>query len=66
MAAPGKGKNEAVALRDPDQMRQIAELAYQLWEKRGRPHGSDLQDWVEAEKIVLERTGTQRSRKAKG
>jgi hypothetical protein len=34
-------------------MKRIAETAYYLWEKRGHPHGSDMQDWAEAEKIVL-------------
>jgi hypothetical protein len=28
----------------------IAELAYQLWEERGRPHGSAQMDWYEAER----------------
>jgi len=42
-----------VTLYDPDVMKRIAETAYYLWEKRGRPHGSDMQDWIEAEKIVL-------------
>jgi hypothetical protein len=42
-----------VVLRDPAVMKRIAETAYYLWEKRGRPHGSDRQDWIEAEKIVL-------------
>ena len=27
----------------------IAELAYQKWQRRGRPMGDDLKDWVEAE-----------------
>ena len=27
----------------------VRERAYILWEKRGRPHGNDRQDWVEAE-----------------
>ena len=39
-------------LRSPDVTRRIAEKAYALWEQRGRPHGSDLQDWIEAERIV--------------
>jgi hypothetical protein len=33
-------------------MRLIAEKAYSLWEQRGRPIGNDLQDWLEAEKLV--------------
>jgi hypothetical protein len=28
----------------------IAELAYQLWMERGRPHGSEEEDWLEAER----------------
>jgi hypothetical protein len=28
---------------------KIAMRAYEKWVKRGRPHGSDVQDWMEAE-----------------
>jgi DUF2934 family protein len=28
----------------------VAELAYELWVARGRPHGSATEDWVEAER----------------
>ena len=28
----------------------IAELAYHLWNARGRPHGSEKEDWLEAER----------------
>ncbi len=28
----------------------IAELAYRLWNARGRPHGSEEEDWLEAER----------------
>ncbi len=28
---------------------KIAMRAYEKWIKRGRPHGSDMIDWVEAE-----------------
>jgi hypothetical protein len=28
---------------------KIALRAYEKWVKRGRTHGNDLQDWVEAE-----------------
>lgn len=34
---------------------EIAKVAYELHEKRGQKHGYDLQDWLEAEKIVLTR-----------
>ncbi len=29
---------------------KIAMLAYQKWCKRGRPHGTNMQDWLDAEK----------------
>jgi hypothetical protein len=48
-----KAEESGVKLYGPDIMKRIAETAYYLWEKRGKPHGSDRQDWVEAEKIVL-------------
>ncbi len=48
-----KASEPEVKLYGPDVMKRIAETAYYLWEKRGKPHGSDQQDWVEAEKIVL-------------
>jgi hypothetical protein len=34
---------------------ESARVAHNLYEKRGRVHGYDLEDWLEAEKIVLER-----------
>jgi hypothetical protein len=43
----------SVRLHGPDVMKKIAETAYYLWEKRGRPHGNDMQDWLEAEKLIL-------------
>jgi hypothetical protein len=39
---------------------KIAMRAYEKWCKRGRPHGSDKQDWVEAEnelKMEMSRAG---------
>ena len=34
---------------------EIARVAYELYEKRGRAHGHELGDWIEAERIVMER-----------
>ena len=28
------------------------ELAYRLWAARGRQHGFDLQDWLDAERLI--------------
>jgi hypothetical protein len=33
----------------------VPELAYELWVARGRPHGSALQDWAEAERQLAAR-----------
>lgn len=34
---------------------EIAKVAYELYEKRGRTDGSHVDDWLEAEKIVMAR-----------
>jgi len=36
---------------------RIAEKAHELYEGRGRTHGHDLEDWFEAEKMVLAQQG---------
>lgn len=33
---------------------QIAQKAHELWEQRGRREGHDLEDWLDAEAIVME------------
>jgi Protein of unknown function (DUF2934) len=35
----------------------IAALAYDLWSRRGHAHGSDFDDWIEAERQLRERRG---------
>jgi hypothetical protein len=37
-----------------DQHDRIAAKAYELWEQRGRRHGYDLEDWFEAEALVIQ------------
>lgn len=37
---------------------QIAALAYQLWQERGCPSGSDQEDWFRAEQELKNRTGS--------
>lgn len=34
---------------------EIERVAYDLYEKRGRSSGYELEDWLKAEKIVMER-----------
>ncbi len=39
----------------PDGMReQIVKKAYELWQARGYRDGHDLEDWLDAEAIVME------------
>ncbi|HZY87454.1 MAG TPA: DUF2934 domain-containing protein [Gemmataceae bacterium] len=41
---------------------KIAMRAYEKWVKRGRPHGQDVQDWVDAENELrseLSKSGSQ-------
>jgi hypothetical protein len=45
---PARG-DEGGALRQ-----RIADKAYELFVKRGRDHGHDLEDWLEAERSVLD------------
>lgn len=34
---------------------EIASVAYELYEIRDRAHGHDFDDWVQAEKIIMEK-----------
>ena len=38
---------------DPELHRRIARKAYELYEQRGRQHGHDREDWLEAEQLIL-------------
>jgi hypothetical protein len=51
--APGMAVQRSVTW--PDGMpARIAGKAYELWEQRGHREGHDLEDWFDAEAIVLE------------
>ena len=43
----------------------IAEKAYELYSKRGCTHGQDLEDWFEAERVILEKYKPQMNPKPK-
>jgi hypothetical protein len=49
----GIGLGDVVKQRDLNE--EIAKVAYDLYEKRGKSGGNDFDDWVKAEKIVTER-----------
>lgn len=38
---------------------QISEMAYLIYEKNGKVQGRDLDNWLEAERIVLAQNDTQ-------
>lgn len=41
--------------RQPVPPEEVAQVAYELFERRGRAEGHHLEDWLEAERIVRER-----------
>jgi hypothetical protein len=55
----------AVALTQED-CQEVARVAYELWEQRGRTHGGDQLDWYQAEQIVRERKAQAPNRTDRG
>ena len=53
---PGSGDVE-VRNGGEDRHARIAALAYVLYERHGRQEGHDLENWLEAEKLVLSQDG---------
>ncbi len=51
-----RAKNSS-ATQAPPLMNQeeVARVAYELFEKRGKTHGNDQRDWFEAQQIVQQR-----------
>jgi hypothetical protein len=50
-----RGKSGAETTVDEQELRErIAQKAYELYEKRGRTHACDVEDWLEAERLVVE------------
>ena len=47
------GVNPAVKVLDRGEIEDlIREQAYKLYEQRGYAHGQDVNDWIEAERII--------------
>lgn len=49
-ANPIPPQADAPSMPLTERERMIAERAYYRWQARGAPHGSDQQDWFEAER----------------
>lgn len=45
---------------------EIAKVAHELYEKSGRMPGRDLENWLEAEKIVMARHKEQQKKTSQG
>ena len=53
MRSPLAASPQAIEL--PDGMRErISRKAHELWQERGYRDGQDLEDWLDAEAIVME------------
>jgi len=48
-----KAKTSATQIDVEEIRARIAAKAYELYEKRGCTHGSDREDWFEAERLVM-------------
>lgn len=48
-----EGRSRVLVMTDGPEHDEIAQLAYELWVKRGRPEGSPDQDWLRAESELL-------------
>ena len=46
-----KGKKVSV-LAGEDRIREIERKAYSIWENKGRPENSELDNWLEAERSL--------------
>ena len=49
-----EGSSSKSSRTQPDH-EQIAKLAYQFWEERGRPSGAGEEDWLRAENYLRSR-----------
>ena len=49
------GKTATAAKERPVSRDEIAKVAYELFEQRGREPGRDCEDWLQAERIVRTR-----------
>ena len=48
------------------QSKSIAQRAYELWEKAGKPHGRDLEHWFQAEIEVAKQSRRRQAASSNG
>ena len=48
----GETKPTVQTSRSDERREQIAKLAYELWERNGRPSGTAMKDWLRAERML--------------
>ena len=60
MNAEGDGRSRVMVTVEVPGRDEIAELAYQLWVKRGCPDGSPDEDWLRAEEELLHQRASHR------
>ena len=59
MARVAVAEKKSNGMQEPEIDRnEIAQVAYELFEQRGRANGYALEDWLRAEVIVRQRRGT--------
>jgi len=56
MAIKKNSKSSSSSKTDAALTEQIRKKAYELWEKRGRPSGNSMRDWLEAERIIKKKS----------
>lgn len=57
-----RGRNAAdLAVREQELRERVAQKAYDLYEKRGRTDGYNVEDWLEGERLLSEQVADQRS-----
>lgn len=44
---------------------EVASLAYELYQGRGGEHGHDVEDWLEAERILIQKITRRNGRRAR-
>ena len=55
---PKTSPQNAAAKPNPAQLRAMTEkLAYEIWERSGKKHGRDQENWYEAEKLARQKLG---------